>query len=124
MSHEAIRTVFDTWATNGRAEGMEQGHGDVVAQVVGQMGIRPGMQSLDLGCGHGWATRLLGKAAPGATAIGVDVSPAMIAKATGTSLLQIDKQYGHFAVTDMRARLTAGEFEFDQDESNVVEMRK
>ncbi len=104
MSHEAIRTVFDTWATNGRAEGMEQGHGDVVAQVVGQMGIRPGMQSLDLGCGHGWATRLLGKAAPGATAIGVDVSPAMIAKAEETHDLTSRARYvlGTFDALDFK----------------------
>ena len=93
MSHEEIRTTFDAWAGNGRAEGMEEGHGDVVRQVIGQMGIRPGMQSLDLGCGHGWATRLLGKAAPGATAIGIDASPAMIAKAEETHDLTSRARY-------------------------------
>lgn len=93
MSHEEIRTTFDAWAGNGRAEGMEEGHGDVVRQVIGQMGIRPGMQSLDLGCGHGWATRLLGKAAPGATAIGIDASPAMIARAEETHDLTSRARY-------------------------------
>lgn len=78
MSHDAIRKVFDEWATSGRADGMEQGHGDVVRQVIARMGIRPGQQILDLGCGHGWATRLLGQAAPGAQAIGIDASHAMI----------------------------------------------
>ena len=104
MSHDEIRTTFDAWAGNGRAEGMEEGHGDVVRQVIGQMGIRPGMQSLDLGCGHGWATRLLGKAAPGATAIGLDASAAMIAKAEETHDLTSRARYvqGTFDALDFK----------------------
>ena len=75
MTHENIISTFDSWAQDGRAEGMEEGHGDVVRQVISQLGIRPGMQSLDLGCGSGWATRLLASSAPGAGAVGVDASP-------------------------------------------------
>lgn len=81
MSHEKIATKFDQWAKSGRGEGMEQGHGDVVRQVIAQMGLSLGQQTLDLGCGIGWATRLLAKAAPGTGAVGVDVAPEMIAKA-------------------------------------------
>ena len=81
MTHERIAETFDSWAADGRHAGMEDGHGDVVRQVVAQMGVRPGDTILDLGCGNGWATRLLGQAAAGATALGVDASPAMIAKA-------------------------------------------
>ena len=33
MSHENIRTTFDGWVESGRADGLEQGHGDVVRQV-------------------------------------------------------------------------------------------
>lgn len=101
MSHEATRQVFDQWAESGRHEGLEEGHRDVVAQVIGQMGIKPGMQSLDLGCGHGWATRLLGKAAPGATAIGVDLSPAMVAKAEETHDLTSRARYVVGAFEDL-----------------------
>lgn len=78
MSHDAIQKVFDEWAKSGRADGMEEGHGDVVRQVIEKMEIKPGQQILDLGCGHGWATRLLGQTAPGAQAIGIDASSAMI----------------------------------------------
>lgn len=81
MSHDKIASTFDEWVLSGRADGLEKAHGDVVGQVVPQMGIRPGMQTLDLGCGTGWATRLLASAAPGAGAVGVDVSAEMIAKA-------------------------------------------
>jgi len=81
MSHEHIARTFDEWARAGRDVGMEEGHGDVVRQVIGGFDIRPGEQILDLGCGSGWATRMLAQAAPGAGAIGVDVSPAMVARA-------------------------------------------
>ena len=99
MSHENIVSTFDSWAKDGRAEGMEEGHGDVVRQVVSQLEIRPGMQSLDLGCGSGWATRLLASAAPGAGAVGVDASPEMIARA----------EAGHDLTS--RARYEVGTFE-------------
>ncbi len=79
--HEKLATTFDEWAATGRDASMERGHGDVVHQVVAKLGIKPGEQILDLGCGNGWATRLLAKSAPGAGAIGVDISPKMIARA-------------------------------------------
>lgn len=81
MSHESIATTFDDWVQSGKADGLEPDHGDVVLQILPQMEIKAGMQTLDLGCGTGWATRALAAAAPGAGAIGIDVSPAMIAKA-------------------------------------------
>jgi arsenite methyltransferase len=81
MSHAAIAALFDDWARRGRAEGMEESHSGVVRAVLGRLGVRPGQQILDLGCGNGWATRALAQAAPGAAAVGVDVSAAMIARA-------------------------------------------
>tara|TARA_R110002126_G_scaffold266899_3_gene410285 strand:- start:31 stop:717 length:687 start_codon:yes stop_codon:yes gene_type:complete len=81
MSHERIIEIFDDWASTGRAEGMERGHGNAVAQVLPQMDVRAGMVSLDLGCGNGWATRMLSTLAPGASAIGIDAAPAMVKRA-------------------------------------------
>lgn len=73
--------VFDEWASNGRDAGMEKDHGDVVEQVIEAMAVKPGEMILDLGCGNGWATRMLGKQAPGSQAIGIDCSPGMIGRA-------------------------------------------
>lgn len=81
MSHERIASTFDGWVETGHADDLERGHGDVVRQVIAEMGMRPGMRTLELGCGTGWATRLLAAAAPGAGAVGIDVSPRMIARA-------------------------------------------
>lgn len=93
MSHEKVRDTFDRWAADGRDAGMEREHGDVGRQVIARLGIRPGEQILDLGCGNGWATRLLAQAAAGATAIGVDVSPRMIARAEELHSLTIRARY-------------------------------
>jgi cyclopropane fatty-acyl-phospholipid synthase-like methyltransferase len=62
--HAAIARTFDSWAHQGRDASMERGHGDVVGQVISKLGIKPGEQILDLGCGNGWATRLLARSAP------------------------------------------------------------
>jgi ubiquinone/menaquinone biosynthesis C-methylase UbiE len=102
MSHEKIAETFDSWAEDGRHAGMEDGHGDVVRQVVARMGVRPGDTILDLGCGNGWATRLLGQAAAGATALGVDVAPAMIAQAEALHENTVRARYevGRFEALD------------------------
>lgn len=81
MSQERIASTFDQWVESGEADRLQPDHGDIVSQVVPQMGIQPGMQTLELGCGTGWATRVLAAAAPGAGAVGIDVSPKMIARA-------------------------------------------
>ena len=93
MHHDLIASTFDRWAADGRDASMERGHGNVVAQVVPRLAIRPGERILDLGCGNGWATRLLAKAAPGASAVGVDVSPAMIARAEALHSFTIRARY-------------------------------
>ena len=93
MSHARIATTFDSWAQSGRGDRMEDGHGDVVGQVVPQLGIKAGDQILDMGCGTGWATRLLAKAAPGAGAVGIDIAPEMIARAEAQHSYTIRARY-------------------------------
>ena len=102
MSHERIATVFDEWAAAGRGEGMQKGHGDVVDQVIERLNIKAGFQILDLGCGIGWATRILAQKGPGVQAIGVDAAPAMVKKAEELSPLTIRARYevGHFEKLD------------------------
>ena len=93
MSHEILARTFDQWAADGRDAGMEREHGNVAMQVLAQLGIRAGEQILDLGCGNGWATRLLATSAPGVAAIGVDVSPKMIERAEAMHSLTIRARY-------------------------------
>ena len=81
MSQDKVIETFDRWVEEGKDAGLEQGHGDVVRQLIGKMGLRAGERVLDLGCGNGWATRLIAQTEAGVQAIGVDASPKMIAKA-------------------------------------------
>ena len=74
--------LFDTWAARGRAEGMEQGHLPRARVALDRIRVQPGDRILDLGCGNGWAARLLReRSGPAGSAIGLDASAAMVERA-------------------------------------------
>lgn len=104
MSHEKIVETFDRWVAEGRDAGLEEEHRDVVAQVIEKLGIRAGERILDLGCGNGWATRLLAQTNAGVQAIGVDASTRMIEKAESLHSLTIRARYevGTFEKLDFK----------------------
>src|SRR3954470_12245143 len=83
---EILRDEFNRWADAGRGEEMENHHLYITEQTVRHMDLRPGERVLDLGCGTGWATRLLARlVADGPSGfgqvIGLDVSDEMIRRA-------------------------------------------
>lgn len=79
---ERLRLEFNNWQARGKGESMARHHRAITLHALGRMRLSPGDRALDLGCGSGWATRLLAeKVGPTGTAIGVDVSDAMIAEA-------------------------------------------
>ena len=96
--------TFDRWAEEGRDAELEHEHVDVARQVIEAMQIRPGERVLDLGCGNGWATRLLAQTNAGVQAIGVDASPKMIARAEAVHSLRIRARYevGTFEQLDFK----------------------
>ena len=74
--------------THGHQDSVLRSHrwrtaGNSAAHLLAE--LAPGQALLDVGCGAGWTTRRLGKKAPGAQAVGIDVAPGMIAKADGLS---------------------------------------
>jgi len=86
---EQMRREFNQWAEAGRGEEMEQHHISITQQTLALMGLKPGERVLDLGCGAGWATRLLaqlvcGGERPGQV-VGLDVSDEMVRRARGAS---------------------------------------
>jgi ubiquinone/menaquinone biosynthesis C-methylase UbiE len=93
MNTDKVIRTFDEWAQNGRADQLEEEHGDVVLQVLEKLVIGPGERVLDLGCGNGWATRILAKKNAGVQAVGVDASPQMIARAEALHSLAIRARY-------------------------------
>lgn len=76
---EQLRQEFNQWAQAGEGEKMEHHHLDITKKTMALMDLNAGDRVLDLGCGSGWATRLL--APKGREIVGVDVSDEMVRQA-------------------------------------------
>ena len=87
QADEKLRQEFNEWAEAGRGEEMEAHHISIAEQTIQRMKLQAGDRVLDLGCGAGWATRILAMAVEGRRgeqqghAIGIDVADEMIARA-------------------------------------------
>ena len=84
-STERLRLEFNDWARAGRGPSMEKGHRPVGEQAIELMAIYAGARVIDVGCGSGWATRLMAKKSSEGHASGVDVSDEMIRVARESS---------------------------------------
>jgi arsenite methyltransferase len=86
---ERLRQEFNQWAEQGRGEEMEHHHISITEQTLALMDLKPGQRVLDLGCGAGWATRLMARMVGGSErpgqVIGLDVSDEMIRRARANS---------------------------------------
>jgi len=83
---DKLQHEFNRWAETGEGPKMEQHHLDITEKTIRLMGLRPGERVLDLGCGSGWATRLLARLVaegpPGfGQVVGIDISDEMIRQA-------------------------------------------
>src|SRR6267378_2085663 len=87
---EKLQHEFNRWAQAGEAEKMENHHLDITEKTLRLMNLRPGERALDLGCGSGWATRLLSRLVGDepegfGQVVGLDVSDEMIRQARAAS---------------------------------------
>ena len=86
---EQMRREFNQWAEAGRGEEMENHHISITQQTLALMRLKPGQRVLDLGCGAGWASRLLAQQVTGSDrpgqVVGLDVSDEMIRRARAAS---------------------------------------
>ena len=87
---EKLQLEFNRWALAGEGEKMENHHLDITEKTLRLMDLRPGERVLDLGCGSGWATRLLsrlvGEGPEGfGQVVGLDVSDEMVRQARAAS---------------------------------------
>src|SRR5271165_4207142 len=87
---EKLQQEFNRWAAAGEGARMGSHHFDITAKTIRRMELRPGERVLDLGCGSGWATRLLARLVGEGTdgfgqVVGLDVSDEMVRQAREAS---------------------------------------
>jgi len=82
---ETLRQEFNQWALDGRAAALESHHRAFVEEAIRLMDVAPRDRILDLGCGEGWATRVLAGLAQEGTLVGLDISDEMIGRARAQS---------------------------------------
>jgi ubiquinone/menaquinone biosynthesis C-methylase UbiE len=84
---DKLQQEFNRWADEGRGEDMERHHISIAEQTVRLMDLQSGDHVLDLGCGAGWATRLLARLVDGeqGKVVGLDISDEMIRRARAAS---------------------------------------
>src|SRR5437867_12718126 len=75
---DQLRTEFNEWARAGKGDSMERGHRPVGEQAIARMNVGSDARVLDVGCGSGWATRLLAGSAINGRVTGIDISDEMI----------------------------------------------
>jgi ubiquinone/menaquinone biosynthesis C-methylase UbiE len=87
---DRLQQEFNRWADKGEGAKMERHHLDITQKTLRRMDLHPGQRVLDLGCGSGWATRLLARIVAGdqkgpGRVIGVDISDEMVRQARASS---------------------------------------
>jgi ubiquinone/menaquinone biosynthesis C-methylase UbiE len=85
ITDERLRVEFNDWARAGRGEGMEKGHRPVGEQAIEWMAIPADACVLDVGCGSGWASRLMAGKASNGRVVGIDIADEMIRLARDSS---------------------------------------
>ena len=87
---ENLQQEFNRWAEAGEGEKMRNHHLNITEKTLRYMDLRPGERVLDLGCGSGWATRLIARLVSDGPegfgqVVGVDISDEMIRQARAES---------------------------------------
>jgi len=77
----SVREEFDTWAADGRDKGMEDRHWHTAKRALARMPVEAGDTILDLGCGSGYAGRVLRDTRDAGRVYGLDGSPEMVRNA-------------------------------------------
>lgn len=105
---ERLRQEFNDWARAGRGPSMEKGHRPVGEQAIELMDIDTTARALDVGCGSGWATRLMAQQARDGRVVGIDVSDEMIAVARESSAAFLNVEFR--VASAEKLPFAAGEF--------------
>ncbi len=103
-----VKKTFDKWAQNGRAELMENEHGNNVSEFLQKISFDKPFTFLDVGCGNGWVVRNIAKGNNCKKSIGIDISKKMIIQAKK----KLDNKKEEFFHTDVELWDYKGKFDF------------
>lgn len=78
---DAARGVFDEWARDGTATGMERRHLRLAERLLERVSLSPESRVLDVGCGLGWLAKLLATRIRKGAFVGIDPSLEMVLEA-------------------------------------------
>src|SRR3954463_6730560 len=78
---DQLKNEFNEWAEAGRGDEMERHHMPIFEPTLPLMDVKPTDRVLDLGCGSGWATRLIAKRFHPKKIVGIDISDEMVRRA-------------------------------------------
>lgn len=95
-----VANEFNAWQKMGRAESMQQEHIIAVDGALKEMTFQNGLNVLDVGCGNGYAVRLMAdKILPSGKAYGVDIAENMVntAKEKSAHMCNVNFQVANFA---------------------------
>jgi ubiquinone/menaquinone biosynthesis C-methylase UbiE len=81
MIQDRIRREFNRWADSGLGSGLEKRHWETTRQLIDLMNVDEYDNVIDVGCGVGWATRVLAQKASRGIVLGIDLSDRMIFQA-------------------------------------------
>jgi len=104
---KSVKKTFDKWAQNGRAELMENEHGNNVSKFLQTITFDKPFTFLDVGCGNGWVVRKIAKENNCKKSIGIDISNKMIIQAKK----KISNKNEKFFHTDVESWNYKGKFD-------------
>ena len=77
----AIKDIFERWSQGSMASSMEWGHPPFHKWWLKRLSLAENSKVLDIGCGTGWASRMVAKMVPHGEVVGLDLAEGMVKKA-------------------------------------------
>ena len=125
---EILRQEFNQWAAAGKGEEMEQHHISIAEQTIRKMELKPGERVLDLGCGVGWATRIVARLVAdgpegGGQVVGLDVAARVTFDAERLEERLLRPEEAHGEKDELRGQHFLGARNVLRDELALVVLR-
>ncbi|MDA1311753.1 MAG: class I SAM-dependent methyltransferase [Acidobacteria bacterium] len=87
LQHEEnLRQQFNQWLASGQAARMEAWQRPAAEKLLDRMDLGPHDRTLEIGCGEGWAARLVAQRSPDGAVVGIDLADDLIASARAKSI--------------------------------------